>query len=1078
MKRFGIRATALTLAALVGLSPMASASVALGDELHSGTVELAPGSELIRQVFWSNSKSDLRTERYITYTPGQGVYPVVVYGDKLLSKQTLSTMAQTLEAQGHRVVGGVNGDFFDMSTGNALGVLISDGTLRTTDGAHYAVGFREDGTAFIGWPSLSVTATFSGSTMRVTDVNKTRTADDGKHEGGLYLYTEDYSTTTQHTSAGYDIILTPITGQEGDTVDVDLEVTDPDGYEADGTDGSPDESAAADGESAADSQSLNEEEALAEGTREVSQVTGSLVLSDTLKVGGRVSCTVDQVLESSASIDIPAGKMVLTVNKQNNEWLLGMVKGLQPGDQVDIDVTSTDTRWNDAVTAIGGYYRIVTNGAVGPQTDNTANPRTAIGIKADGSVIFYAIDGHQSGYSVGATLTQVAQRLIELGCVDAVGLDGGGSTTIGATMPGNSSMEILNVPSGGSQRAVTNGIFLVSDLKPTGTLDHFYVTPYDSIVLSGAQVSLRATAMDQNGFTLSDSGSVAWSIRNGDGLVDVSGIFTAGSESSTTLVTASSGNAEGSASVTVVKTPDSISLSNESTGAPITSLALSPLQSVDLKASAVYKKIALTSQDTCYVWTADPSAGTVDENGVFTAAAQSGSGNLTVSAGGRSVTIPVTVSGHIQEQDSFETDAGLSALASTATAAVNVETSSDLVRYGQRSVRVDYNASEGGTATVESNLVIPSGERYLGLWVYGDGSVNALTATVTDTSGAASDIVLTGLDFTGWKQVTAALPENAASIRSLNIIYSGGEKSIGTLYLDQFTTANEDLTDTTPPAVTVQVDGTKLTAYVSDNVDKSFAAAAISLTRDGEPVSFNWKAESGTLTATLPADDGRLHRVTVTAVDQSGNIGRGSADILPDALTGDPDDAAIPADQGPFVDMISHWAGLYTTYLYNMGVVQGLESVAGTVFQPDKNITRGEFALMVARWMGLDLTSYSNVELPFADASSIASWALDGMKAMYAEGIIKGSLDSGTLVVRANDSISRAEAMTILGRIQNKGYVRSELTFSDAGDVASWALPYVQSLVGQGIISGYDNQLRPNDPVKRGEVAKMLYCML
>lgn len=132
-----------------------------------------------------------------------------------------------------------------------------------------------------------------------------------------------------------------------------------------------------------------------------------------------------------------------------------------------------------------------------------------------------------------------------------------------------------------------------------------------------------------------------------------------------------------------------------------------------------------------------PPPGTVDENGVFTAAAQSGSGNLTVSAGGRSVTIPVTVSGHIQELDSFETDAGLSALASTATAAVNVETSSDLVRYGQRSVRVDYNASEGGTATVESNLAIPSGERYLGLWVYGDGSGNALTATVTDTSGAA-----------------------------------------------------------------------------------------------------------------------------------------------------------------------------------------------------------------------------------------------------------------------------------------------------------------------------------------------------
>ena len=34
MKRFGIRATALALAVLVGLSPAASASIALGDELH------------------------------------------------------------------------------------------------------------------------------------------------------------------------------------------------------------------------------------------------------------------------------------------------------------------------------------------------------------------------------------------------------------------------------------------------------------------------------------------------------------------------------------------------------------------------------------------------------------------------------------------------------------------------------------------------------------------------------------------------------------------------------------------------------------------------------------------------------------------------------------------------------------------------------------------------------------------------------------------------------------------------------------------------------------------------------------
>ena len=1079
MKRFGIRATALALAVLVGLSPTASASIALGDELHGGTVSLAPGSELVEQVFWSNSKSDLRTERYISYSPADGVYPVVVYGDKLMSRQDLSAMAKSLEAQGLRVVGGVNGDFFDLSTGNALGVIISDGVLRTTSGGYYAVGFLPDGTAFIGKPDLAVTATFNGSTMRVTDVNKTRTAADGTHEGGLYLYTDEFSTTTQHTSPGYDVILTPVTTNVGQTVDVDLDVTDTDGTASEGTAEASEETqdtnteAASSDDIAADSQDA--EAALpAEGTREVDEVTGSLVLSDELTVGGRLVCTVDQVLESTTSIQIPEGKLVLTVNKQNNAWLLGQVSSLKPGDQVSIDVTAADSRWNDVVTAIGGYYKIVTNGQVGPQTDSTANPRTAIGIKADGSVIFYAIDGRQSGYSVGATLTQVAQRLIELGCVEAVALDGGGSTTIGATMPGSSSMEILNSPSDGSLRTVSNGIFLVSELELNGVLDHYYVTPYDSVVLSGAQAELKATPVDENGYTFSDNTTVSWSIRNGDGIVDVNGVFTAGSESGTTQVTASSGRAEGSASITVVKTPDSISVTNQTTGAPVTALALDPQESVDLTASAVWKKISLTSQDTCYTWSVDPAVGTVDENGVFTAGSKSATGNLTVSAGGTYITIPITVAGHIRTLDDFETDEGLSALTSSSNAVINRESSADLVRYGKQSARVDYSAGETGSASLGASLAIPTGDRYLSMWVYGDGSGNTLTATIADSTGNTSDVVLSALDFTGWKHLTAALPENAVSLQGLTVVYGGGEKAIGTIYLDQFTTATEDLTDETVPTVTVTAENGKLTGYVSDNIDKDFAKSAITLTLDGKSVDFTWNESTGTLTYTLPTSDGKLHRLTVTAVDQSGNVGRGSYNILPTT-----NEDGSTTSQSPFVDMTAHWADLYTTYLYDMGVVQGVESSAGLLFQPDKNITRGEFSLMVARWLGLDLTAYSDVTLPFADLDTTPSWCVDAMKAMYAEGIIKGSLDNGVLMGRATASISRAEAMTILGRIQGKGYVSQPLTdFTDAASVPAWSLSYVESLVGQGIISGYNGLLRPNDSVTRAEVCKMLFYLL
>lgn len=1075
MRQFGMRATALALAALLGLSPMAAASQALGDELHSGTVGLAPGSDLIRQVFWSNSRSDLRTERYITYTPGTGVSPLVVYGDTVLSKQTLSTMAKNLEAQGYRVIGGVNGDFFDMSTGNPLGVIISDGVLRTTSGGFYAVGFRDDGSAFVGWPAITVTATFGGHTTQITDVNKTRTAAAGNNPGGYYLYTEDYSKTTQHTAPGVDVILTPVMENLGQPVDVDLDVTG-----SDGTAATPATTQITEPENPG----ISDSQGLAPGTqpegREITtdEVKASLIRTDRITVGGRVTCTVDQVLQSTGSIDIPPGKMVLTINNTNNEWLVSQLSALQPGDTVEIDATSKDTRWNEAVTAIGGFYRIVTNGAVGPHTDNNANPRTAIGVKADGTVVIYTIDGHQPGYSVGASLTQVAQRMIELGCVDAVGLDGGGSTTIGATMPWNNEMEILNQPSDGSLRAVTNGFFLVSNLKPTGVADHLVVTPYDSLVLAGAQVPLHASAVDSSYYAMPYSGDILWSIHDGDGTVDVGGVFTAGSESGTTYVTASSSNGvlNGDASVTVVRTPNQITLARQDTGAAVTSLSMEPGETIDLTASAVYRKLPLTSQDTCYVWTAEPSAGTVDEHGLFTAADKSGTGTLTVSAGGTSVSIPVAVAGHVMAVDGFEDDAGLNALTTTDTVTVAAETASDLVRYGQRSAKLSYNAA-AGTAAVMANLPISAGERYLTLWVYGDGSGNALTASIVNQGGQTADVVLTALDFTGWKQVTTALPEAPRSIQAINIIYAGGERNTGDIWLDQITTSNEDFVDDMSPVVTVKAEGTKVVATVTDNVDKSFEAAAITATRDGQPLSFQWDAAKGALTAAIPPDDGRLHRITVTATDQSGNIGRGSANVLPEAL--DNPDAAIPADRGPFIDMSAHWAGLYSTYLYNMGVVKGVETNAGYQFQPEKNITRGEFSLMLARWMGLDMSAYANVQLPFADVAAIPAWALEGVKAMYATGIMKGSLDNGILYCRSGDTISRAEAMTLLGRIQTKGYSQYALTFADASAVAGWALPYVESLVGQGIISGYDdNQLRPNDPVKRCEVAKMLYYML
>ena len=1059
MKSIRRRTTALILAAVLGLAPAASASEALGHDIQTGTVSLAAGTELTHQIFWSDTYSDLRTERYFTYTPNSDVTPVVAYGDKVTSRETLTTMAKRLESQGKRLVGGINGDLYVMATGEPLGTVITDGVLRSVPGTnnqgYYAIGFRSDGTAFIGKPDLTVTATFHNTTFQVTGgINKVRLSD------GMVLFTDDFGATTQNTQPGIDVILTPVLDDVGETVNVDLDVSE------------QSQEAAENSGSTATEEDITGSEDLTSGTQTGSEadpakeVKGTLTQSDEFMIGSRVTYKVEQVLESTGSIAIPEGKVVLSINNQANSYWLSNVKSLKPGDLVDIDVITTDAIWQEADQAMGGLYKLVTAGKVesGLPTEQTAY--TAVGVKADGTVIFYTIDGKQPGYSVGASLTQVAMRMVELGCVDAISLDGGGSTTIGTTYPNEDNLSAINKPSDGSQRANSVALFLSTDLQPTGELGSIYVTPSESLVLSGAQVQLTATPLDTSYYAMDGTVPVTWSIRNGDGSVDTNGLFTAGSESGTTQVTATSGTASGYTTMTVVKKPDKITISSEASGAAITSLNLEPGGTMDLKANAVYRTLGLTSQDTCYTWTLDPAVGTVDANGVITAGDKTASGNLTVSAGGTTVTIPVTVAGHVKTVEDFED--GITSVGGTAAVQLSQETSADYVRYGTGSLQVDYDAQTAGTASLTTTLTIAEGEKWLNLWIYGDGSGNSLTATIADLQGATSEVALTSLNFNGWKYVSAKLPANAASVRSINFIYGGGGTTGGTVYLDQITTSNEVIQDSTCPTVSVSLSG-GITAVVSDDVDKQFDKSQITLTYDGEPLSFTWDAASSKLTATLPAADSKTHRVTVTVSDASGNIGRGSAT-----------QNATGTTASAFTDTQGHWAASYADYLYQQGITTGVPNEAdGTLqFQPDRTITRGEFFAMVARWLGVDMNQYSSVELPFVDAAQIPDWALPGVKTMYALGYLKGSSDgAGNLSANASATISRAEAMTILGRVQAQGYAQAELTFDDAASVPDWSLTYVKTLVAQGVISGYENKIMPSDPLRRGEVAKMLFTM-
>ena len=120
-----------------------------------------------------------------------------------------------------------------------------------------------------------------------------------------------------------------------------------------------------------------------------------------------------------------------------------------------------------AKTAIGGGPLLIDNGkfrdsyveelfngasGIGPDTNQ---PRTAIGVTADKKMVLFVCEGRQMTEGVaGLTTADVANVLLDLGCVEAINLDGGGSSCM--LVNGKETIKV----SDGSQRAVASTIMI------------------------------------------------------------------------------------------------------------------------------------------------------------------------------------------------------------------------------------------------------------------------------------------------------------------------------------------------------------------------------------------------------------------------------------------------------------------------------------------------------------------------------------------------------------------------------------------------------------------------------------------
>jgi hypothetical protein len=167
---------------------------------------------------------------------------------------------------------------------------------------------------------------------------------------------------------------------------------------------------------------------------------------------------VTKIEQNKGGMPIPKGMAVLSGHGTAATFL----NSIALNDEVEITLNLVlDGQQGHYSEVIGGDNRnpMLKDGVVESNINqiwNELHPRTAVGYSQDRkTVIFCVVDGR--GLSAGVTTKQLAELMLSAGAYTAFNMDGGGSSAMYVKEFGP-----MNVPSDGTERAVSNSLFAVS----------------------------------------------------------------------------------------------------------------------------------------------------------------------------------------------------------------------------------------------------------------------------------------------------------------------------------------------------------------------------------------------------------------------------------------------------------------------------------------------------------------------------------------------------------------------------------------------------------------------------------------
>ena len=292
-----------------------------------------------------------------------------------------------------------------------------------------------------------------------------------------------------------------------------------------------------------------------------------------------------------------------------------------------------------SVSASGNYY---TNRA----------SRTAVGITKTGKVVLMVLDGRQEPFSCGGSMEEIAQIMLEAGCVEAVNLDGGGSTTYVAKQPGTEELAVVNRPSDGAARSVSTSLMMVSTAPSSTAFDHAVLESDYNYMTIGSSINITAKGVSATGNTAELPEGTTWAVSDDRwATITEDGALTALRMGNVEVSLMLGDEVIGTKTINIVN-PDNVYFTRDNVNAVYG-------QSVELPVKALYegKEVAILASDLVFTLSNDAS-GVVD-GFIFTAAETSTYKSVKVTAAlaaNAEVTASMTISLYNQGEMTFDFD--------------------------------------------------------------------------------------------------------------------------------------------------------------------------------------------------------------------------------------------------------------------------------------------------------------------------------------------------------------------------------------------------------------------------------------